>query len=68
MTREELEKELGSQKGRLEKIQVLISRVLNTIQGATNSGTLDIEKYKHCFIRQLNANLFPGRPKVSDSI
>lgn len=64
LTREELEKELGSQKGRREKIQALITRVLTTIQGATNSGPLDIEKYKHCFIRQLNANLFPGRPKV----
>ncbi len=68
MTKEELETEQSHQKERLVKIQTLMNRVLNSIKGATNTDSLDIEKHKHCFIRQLNANLYPGRPKVGGHV
>jgi hypothetical protein len=38
---------------------------LANIKAATGVADLNIEAYKHCFIRQLNPGLFPGRPKVS---
>jgi hypothetical protein len=40
-------------------------QILANIKAATGVADLNIEAYKHCFIRQLNPGLFPGRPKVS---
>jgi hypothetical protein len=40
-------------------------QVLASIRASTGMLGLNLEQYKHCFIRQLNPGLFPGRPKVS---